>query len=70
MEQQYDMMKGIIANAEKKIYEQLERKIRNETVVKDFIENKLAVVKEEISHEHRKALASEAKSIRETKQSI
>ena len=30
-------MKGVIANAEKKIYEELERKIQNEMVVKDYI---------------------------------
>ena len=32
------MMKGVIANAERKIYEELERKIRNEAIIKDFVE--------------------------------
>ena len=40
------MMKGVIANAEKKIYEELERKIQNEMVVKDYIEDRLAELKE------------------------
>ena len=46
MEQQYEMMKGIIANAQKKIYEQLERKIRNEAIIKDFVEQRIHQAKE------------------------
>lgn len=42
-------MKGVIASAERKIFEELERKIRNETVVKDFMEYKIASLKEELS---------------------
>ena len=70
MEQQYDMMKGVIANAERKIYEELERKIRNEAVIKDFVEEKVFQVKEELTSEHRQTLVSEGKFIKETKQSL
>ena len=36
------MMKGVIANAERKIFEELQRKIRNQTVVRDFVQDKIA----------------------------
>lgn len=35
-------MKTVISNTEKKIFAEFERKLRNETVIKDFIEDKLA----------------------------
>jgi len=38
-------MRGVIANAERKIYEELERKIRNEAVIKDFVEERIFQVK-------------------------
>lgn len=49
MDQQYEMIKGVVANAERKIYDELERKIRNETVVRDFVEDRLAQVQEEMA---------------------
>ena len=58
MEQQYEMMKGIIANAEKKIYEELERKIRNEAIIKDYVEERIHQAKEEMANEHRQTLVS------------
>ena len=64
------MMKGVIANAERKIYEELERKIRNEAVIKDFVEQRVRQVQEELASEHRQTLASEAKFIKQTKQSL
>ena len=48
IEQQYEMMKNVIANSEKKIFDEFERKLRNETVIKDYIEDKLLELKEEI----------------------
>jgi len=38
-------MRGVIANAERKIYEELERKIRNEAVIKDFVKERIFQVK-------------------------
>lgn len=70
MEQQYEMMKGVIANAERKIFQELERKIRNETIIKEFVEDRLAEVKEELGSEHRQTLVSETKFIKQTKQSL
>ena len=70
IQQQYQMMKGVIANAQKKIVEELQRKIRTETVVKELMEEKIAELKEELSMEHRQTLASETKFIKETKQSL
>ena len=40
------MMKGMISNTERKILGEFERKLRNETVVKDFIEDKISELKE------------------------
>jgi hypothetical protein len=34
-------MKNVISSAEKKIFTEFERKLRNETVIKDFIEDKI-----------------------------
>ena len=42
IENQYELMKTVISNTEKKIFAEFERKLRNETVIKDFIEDKLA----------------------------
>jgi hypothetical protein len=37
MENQYELMKTVISNTERKIFSEFERKLRNETVIKDFI---------------------------------
>lgn len=64
VEQQYDLMKGVIANAERKIYEQLQRKIQNEMIVKDYIQGKLIDLREEISNDHKETIITEAKFIK------
>lgn len=38
-------MKTVISNTEKKVFAEFERKIRNETVIKDFIEDRIAEIK-------------------------
>lgn len=48
IENQYELMKTVISNTEKKIFAEFERKLRNETVIKDFIEDKLAEIREEM----------------------
>lgn len=48
MENQYELMKNLISNTERKILGEFERKLRNETVIKDYIEDKIAELKEEI----------------------
>lgn len=40
------MMKSLISNTERKILGEFERKLRNETVIKDYIEDKIAELKE------------------------
>ena len=39
-------MKSLISNTERKILGEFERKLRNETVIKDYIEDKIAELKE------------------------
>ena len=51
-------MKGVIANAEKKIYEELERKIQNEMVVKDYIEGRLVDLKEEMAGDFKETITT------------
>ena len=41
-------MKSLISNTERKILGEFERKLRNETVIKDYMEDKIAELKEEI----------------------
>lgn len=64
------MIKGMIASSERRVYEQLERKLKSELVVKDLIEERLNALKEELSGEQKQTIATEAKFIRETKQSL
>lgn len=64
------MIKNMISTSERRIYEDLDRKMKNESLMKDFIEEKVNMVKEQLSSEHKMALIAETKFIKETKSSL
>lgn len=64
------MIKNMISTSERRIYEDLDRKMKNESLMKDYIEEKVNMVKEQLSSEHKMALIAETKFIKETKSSL
>lgn len=50
IDQQYEMLKGTIADAEKKIYEDMNRKIKTEASIRDFVAERITELRDEFVH--------------------
>lgn len=57
IENQYELMKSVISSTEKKIFAEFERKLRSETIIKDYIEDKISEIREEMAAEQKAIVA-------------
>ena len=70
LDQQYEYMRDNMASFQRKIYEELELKMRKESIMKDYIQEKMDQVKGDIMKGQRDVVLTETKLTRETKQSL
>lgn len=70
MDNQYELMREQMQLMERKIVEELENKLRKEMLIKEYVQEQVGLVKQELMEEQRGMVGMEVKLTREMKQSL
>lgn len=70
MDNQYEIMRESMQVMERRIVEELEAKLRKEMLIKEYVQEQINLVKQELVEEQRSLVSTEVKLTREMKQSL